>query len=147
MTPDVGTELVNPQAGTKTVFTATAASTDGDYVEIEATYPPNSAPPPLHMHPSQDETFTVLSGSLSGVCGDEEFTVKAGDVLEVKRGVPHKMAADGDGAVFTWRTSPALRTGEMYCAMWEVARDNDWSPNPLQLFEVISGYGDEFCLC
>jgi mannose-6-phosphate isomerase-like protein (cupin superfamily) len=147
MTPEVGTELINPQAGTKTVFTATATSTDGDYVEIEATYPPNSTPPPLHLHPSQDETFTILAGSLTGVRGDEEFTVSAGDVLEIPRGVPHKMNATGDGAVFRWRTAPALRTGEMYCAMWEVARDNDWSPSPLQLFEVISGFGDEFCLC
>ena len=147
MTPDIGTELINPKAGTKTVFTATAATTDGDYVEIEATYPPNSAPPPLHLHPSQDETFTILAGSLTGVCGDEEFTVSAGDVLQIPRGTPHKMQALGDGAVLRWRTAPALRTGEMFCALWEVARDNDWEPNPLQLFEVISGFGDEFCLC
>lgn len=122
MTPEVGTELINPEAGTKTVFTATADSTDGDYVEIEATYPPNSNPPPLHLHPSQDETFTILAGSLTGVRGDEEFTVSAGDVLEIPRGVSHTMNATG-------------------------ARDNDWSPSPLQLFEVISGFGDEFCLC
>jgi mannose-6-phosphate isomerase-like protein (cupin superfamily) len=147
MTPDVGTELINPKAGTKTVFTATADSTNGEYVEIEATYPPNSTPPPLHLHPSQDETFTVLAGSLQGVRGDEEFTVSVGDVLEIKRGVPHKMWATGDGAVFRWRTAPAQRTGEMYCATWEVARDNDWQPSPLQLFEVIQGFGDEFCLC
>ena len=147
MTPDVGTELINPKAGTKTVFTATAESTDGDYVEIEATYPPNSSPPPLHLHPSQDETFTVLAGSLHGVCGEEEFTITVGDVLEVKRGTPHKMWATGDGAVTRWRTAPAQRTGEMFCAMWEVARDNDWEPGPMQLFEVISGFGDEFCLC
>jgi len=147
MTPEVGTELINPLAGTKTVFTATATSTDGDYVEIEASYPPNSTPPPLHMHPSQDETITVLAGSLTGLRGDEEFTISVGDVLEIPRGVPHTMNATGDGAVFRWRTAPALRTGEMYCARWEVARDNDWSPGPMQLFEVISGFGDEFCLC
>ena len=147
VTPDVGTELINPQAGTKTVFTATAASTDGEFVEIEATYPPNSSPPPLHHHPSQDETFTVLAGSLTGVSGDEEFTISVGDVLEIPRGTCHKMQATGDGAVVRWRTAPALRTGEMFCALWEVARDNDWEPNPLQLFEVISGFGDEFCLC
>jgi mannose-6-phosphate isomerase-like protein (cupin superfamily) len=145
--PDVGTELINPKASTKTVFTATAASTGGEYVEIEATYPPNSTPPPLHLHPAQDETFIVLAGSLQGVRGDEEFTISAGDVLVVERGVPHKMAATGDGAVFRWRTTPALRTGEMYCAMWEVARDSDWEPSPMKLFEVISGFGDEFCLC
>src|SRR5947209_7386042 len=74
MTPDVGTELVNPAVGTKTVFTATAASTDGAYVEIEATYPPNSPKPPLHKHPTQTEQFTVLAGSLHVLRGDEPFT-------------------------------------------------------------------------
>jgi mannose-6-phosphate isomerase-like protein (cupin superfamily) len=147
MTPDVGAELINPKAGTKTVFTATAASTDGAFVEIEMTYPPNSAPPPLHLHPSQDETFTVLAGSMQGVSGDDDFTISVGDVLEVPRGTPHKMQATGDGAVVRWRTAPALRTGEMFCALYEVARDHDWEPGPLQLFEVIQQFPDEFCLC
>jgi mannose-6-phosphate isomerase-like protein (cupin superfamily) len=147
MQPDVGTELINPKAGTKTVFTATAESTDGEYVEIEMTYPPNNAPPPLHMHPSQDETFTVLAGSMIGVRGEEDFTIAVGDILEVPRSTPHKMNATGDGAVVRWRTAPAMRTGEMFCALWEVARDNDWEPDPMQLFEVISRFGDEFCLC
>ena len=57
------------------------------------------------------------------------------------------MNATGDGAVVRWRTAPAMRTGEMFCALWEVARDNDWEPDPMQLFEVISRFGDEFCLC
>jgi mannose-6-phosphate isomerase-like protein (cupin superfamily) len=147
MTPEVGTELINLKAGTKTVFTATAESTEGAYVEIETTYPPNSAPPPLHLHPSQDEHFTVLSGELTGVSGDQEFTITTGDDLEVPRGTPHKMWATADGAVLRWRTTPAQRTGEMFCALWEVARDNDWEPDPMALFGVITKFGDEFCLC
>jgi quercetin dioxygenase-like cupin family protein len=147
MTPEVGTELVNPQAHTAQVFTATATSTDGEFVEIVATYPPNSAKPPLHEHPAQKETFTVLEGALDVIRGDESFTVKAGDEFSVDPGVPHQMWAADDGAVFRWRTAPALRTGEMYCALWDVARDNDWQPSPLQLFEVISQFGDEFCFC
>ena len=147
MTPDVGTELINPKAGTKTVFTATAETTDGAYVEIEATYPPNSTPPPLHLHPAQDEHFTVTSGSFVVVRGDEEFTANAGDDFTVPRGTPHRMWAAEDGAVVLWRTSPAMRTGEMFCALWEVARDNDWEPDVMKLFEVISSYPDEFCLC
>ena len=147
MTPDVGTELINPKAGTKTVFTATAASTDGEFVEIEMTYPPNSSPPPLHLHPSQDETFTVLAGSMQGVSGEDEFTISVGEVLEVPRGTPHKMQATADGAVVRWRTAPALRTGEMFCALYEVARDNDWDPDVMALFEVIQQFPEEFCLC
>jgi mannose-6-phosphate isomerase-like protein (cupin superfamily) len=148
VTPEIGTELVNPKAGTRTVFTATAESTDGAYVEIEATYPPHSSKPPLHLHPAQVEDFTVLSGQLDVIRGDESFTVKEGDSFSVPAGTPHQMWASGDdGAVMRWRTTPALRTGEMFCELWAVARDSDWSPDPMALFEVISRHGDEFCLC
>ena len=145
--PEVGLALVNPVAGTTLRFTATAASTDGGYVEVEATYPPNSARPPRHLHPSQHEDFTVLSGLMHATVGETERDIETGDGLHVPRGTPHVMGAGDEGAVFRWRTSPALRTGEMFCALWEAARDNDWEPKPLQLFEVISQYDAEFCLC
>ena len=45
MAPEVGTELVNPKAGTRTLFTATAQSTGGAYVEVEATYPAHGQKP------------------------------------------------------------------------------------------------------
>jgi quercetin dioxygenase-like cupin family protein len=147
MTPEVGTELINPKAGTKTVFVATAESTDGAYVEIEVMYPPDSAKPPLHQHPAQTEHFTVLAGHLVGVRAGADFMVDAGDELTVEAGVPHQMGAGADGATFRWRTSPALRTGEMFCDLWEVARDNGWEPDVMQLFGVISKYDAEICLC
>jgi mannose-6-phosphate isomerase-like protein (cupin superfamily) len=148
VTPIVGTELVNPKAGTRTVFTATAESTAGAYVEVVATYPPHSDPPPLHLHPAQEELFTVLAGQLDVVRGEESFAVKAGDEFTVPAGVAHKMwASSDDGAELRWRTTPALRTGEMFCELWEVARDADWSPDVMQLFGVIVNHSDEFCLC
>src|SRR4051794_12410065 len=79
MTPEVGTELVNPVAGTKTVFLATAESTGGEHVEIEATYPPNSTRPARHLHPTQTEHFAVLAGSLEVRRGNEAFTAGVGD--------------------------------------------------------------------
>src|ERR1700750_1070996 len=146
MTPEVGTELTNPVAGTTTVFTATADSTGGAHVEVEATYPPHSPKPPRHLHPGQTERFTVLAGSLEVRRGEEEFTAGVGEEFTVEPGVVHQMWAGSDGAVFRWRTSPPMRTGEMFCATWECARDNEWKPTGLALFEVISGYADEFRL-
>src|SRR3954454_17302201 len=96
ITPEVGTELVNPEAGTRTVFTATAESTGGAYVEVEATYPAHSAKPPLHLHPSQMEDFAVISGQLDVIRGDESFTVKQGDEFSVPAGTAHQMWCSGD---------------------------------------------------
>jgi quercetin dioxygenase-like cupin family protein len=145
--PSVGLELVNPVAGTTTVFIATSESTGGAYVEIEITYPPNSAPPPRHLHPAQDELFTVLSGSLHATVGENPTDVTAGDELRVPAGTPHLMGAGDRGAKMRWRTTPALRTDQMFCQLWEVARDNEWQPDLMQLFEVIQEYDAEFCLC
>jgi mannose-6-phosphate isomerase-like protein (cupin superfamily) len=126
----------------------TITDRDDGALVAEVTYGPAGSPPPAHLHPAQDEHFTVVSGQLDVVRGDEEFTVKAGDAFDVPRGVPHQMWASGDdGAVLLWRTTPALRTGEMFCALWEVARDGDWQPDPMRLFEVVTAHEAEFRLC
>jgi len=98
------------------------------------------------VHPSQTERFQVLAGSLEVRRGDEAFTAGVCDEFTVEHGVAHEMWAGADGAVFRWRTSPALRTGELYCTMWECARDADWAPTGLQMFEAVSAFADEFRL-
>ncbi|MCU1595868.1 MAG: hypothetical protein JWO12_3260, partial [Frankiales bacterium] len=142
-----GHELANPVAGTRTVFTATAASTGGEYVEVEVTYPPHNAPPPMHHHPSQTEHFTVLSGAVTVVRGEESFLAETGEDFTVPPGASHQMWNHGDvAATLRWRVSPALRTGEMFCALWQVAHDHHWSPDPVRVFEVVSSFPDEFQL-
>jgi quercetin dioxygenase-like cupin family protein len=146
--PAVGVELVNPVSGTRTVFRATAASTEGGYVEVEQTYPPHSAKPPLHLHPQQDEHFTVVSGRLHALVGGQERELAAGEVLEVPRGTSHQMWAVADEpTVVVWRTTPALRTDQMFCDLWQVAADNGFEPDLLKAYEVTLRYPDEFCLC
>ncbi|HSP39216.1 MAG TPA: cupin domain-containing protein [Frankiaceae bacterium] len=145
--PEVGAELVNPKAGTRTVFTATAASTGGSYVEVHASYPPDGRRPPLHLHSAQDEDFTVLAGQLRVVRGDETFSVRAGDAFAVPRGVPHQMWSDGDdGALLRWRTTPALRTDEMYCALFALAREHDWAPPLDERLALVLRFTAEFRL-
>src|SRR5215470_5495475 len=45
-------------------FCKTSRDTNGELLEMEAIYRPTSSPPPAHFHPKQEETFTVVSGSL-----------------------------------------------------------------------------------
>ena len=146
--PEVGAELVNPVSGARTLFRATAASTDGAYVEVEQTYRPHSAKPPLHLHPNQDEHFTVVSGHLHAIVGGVERDLLAGDQLEVPRGVSHQMwgAAD-EPSVILWRTSPALRTDQFYCDLWSAAAETDFAPDVMRAYQVTLRYAEEFQLC
>lgn len=142
-----GLELVNPVAGTRTLFTATARTTDGRHVEVEATYPAHSRRPPMHHHPSQTEYFTVLEGAMTVVRGDETFVAETGESFTVPPATPHQMWNDTDGdTVLRWRTEPALHTDDMFCALWAVAQEHDWAPDPLAVFQVVSRFPEEFQL-
>jgi quercetin dioxygenase-like cupin family protein len=146
--PVVGTELLNPVTGTRTVFRATAESTDGAYVEVEATYPANSAKPPLHLHPGQDEHFTVLSGHLHVLVDGIERELQAGDVLEVPRGSSHQLWGGAhEDSVVQWRITPALRTDQMFFDLWQAAAENAFQPDLLRAYTITLDYPDEFCLC
>lgn len=148
LVPQVGAELANPVVGTKTVFRATGASTQGAYVEVEQTYPPDSAPPPLHLHPQQEERFTVLSGSLRAVLGDVTHDLSPGDQIDVPRGMPHRMwATANEPTVVIWRTSPALRTDKLFCDLWSAAAKADFVPNLMRTYQIILGYTEELQLC
>jgi mannose-6-phosphate isomerase-like protein (cupin superfamily) len=148
LTPTVGAALVNPGTGSRTVFRATAASTGGAHVEVEQTFRAHSPVPPLHLHPHQDEHFTVVSGLLHAVVGDVERDLHPGDQLDVPRGAPHQMwgAAD-EPTVVVWRTTPALRTDQLYCDLWSAASEVGFRPDPLRAYTVTLDYAEEFQLC
>lgn len=42
----------------------------------------------VHQHPN-DQITTVQSGSIKMVCGDEEFILRAGEMVHVPPNVPH----------------------------------------------------------
>jgi mannose-6-phosphate isomerase-like protein (cupin superfamily) len=52
--------------------------------------------PRLHRHP-YPETFVILQGQALFTIGDEQRTGRAGEVLVVPAGVPHKFVVLGPG--------------------------------------------------
>lgn len=148
LVPQVGTALANPATGTKTVFRATSASTRGAYVEVEHTYPAHSFSPPLHLHPHQDEHFSVMSGTLRALVGEVTHDLSAGKRIDVPRGTPHRMEATADEpTVVIWRTSPALRTDQLFCELWSAASEAQFLPDAIRAYQVILRYRDEVQLC
>jgi hypothetical protein len=60
----VGESMENPVSGERFIWRATAASTGGAYCEFDLFLSPGARIAAAHRHPSQLETFSVLSGAL-----------------------------------------------------------------------------------
>jgi quercetin dioxygenase-like cupin family protein len=69
--------------------------------------------PPLHLHPSQAERFTVRDGTVRAVVDGAERTYGAGESFDVPAGTPHTMVAEGPTRM-RWEVRPALRTADFF---------------------------------
>ena len=113
----------------------TGAETDGELLEMEASYSGEDGMPPSHLHPRQAERFTVLEGSMRAIVDGREQTYGAGESFEVTAGTPHQMGAEGP-TVMRWEVRPALRTAEFF--------ERLYGEGPSA--ELITEFADEFCL-
>jgi mannose-6-phosphate isomerase-like protein (cupin superfamily) len=130
-------------------FLRTAADTNGELVEMEATYQPGSVEPLEHLHPQQEEHFEIVSGALRARIGANERSLAAGDTLEIPRGTLHAMWNEGDAeARVIWQTRPALRTEDFFVAVGRLAQEGKLTAkgasNPLLGAALLHEFRDEF---
>jgi mannose-6-phosphate isomerase-like protein (cupin superfamily) len=143
-----GETVTNPVAGMTLLFVKTAADTDGELLEMEATYEPSSMPPIPHFHPSQREHFEILEGTMHARIDGAERELRAGDELDVEAGTVHAMWNEGpDPARTLWQTRPALRTEEFFeqtAAVFSAAQEQGHDPDGEKLAEIVQTFSDEF---
>jgi quercetin dioxygenase-like cupin family protein len=115
---------------------------------VEATYGPGGKPPPKHLHPIQDEHFTVRQGSLTFRLGSIERELAAGEEIDIPAGVAHQVWNPNDEtALVTWETRPALRTEQWFRGVDAAIRAaGDGTPSPLAFATLLSEYRDCFRL-
>src|SRR4051794_1105735 len=87
-------QVISGQGGFRLRLLRTAAETDGEVLEMEATYREAGQPPPEHLHPRQAERFEVLNGVVRTIIEGVERRYEAGETFEVPAGTPHQMAAE-----------------------------------------------------
>ncbi|HVX29504.1 MAG TPA: cupin domain-containing protein [Nitrolancea sp.] len=74
--------------------------------------------PPRHVHPHQDEWFSVIEGHYQIVVGDGLFDLEPGDSVFGPRGVPHTWAyVGGGGGRLLIIVSPAWQMEEFLRAL------------------------------
>jgi quercetin dioxygenase-like cupin family protein len=143
-----GDTLENPVTKERMTFLKTAADTNGEYVLIELTAAPGAVVAAAHVHPSQTETFEVISGKLAAKVGRKKIEAKAGEVLAVEPGVSHKWWNAGeDELVFRCEVRPALQFERFIETMFGLAADGKTNkkgmPNPLRLAVIANHHIDD----
>jgi quercetin dioxygenase-like cupin family protein len=137
--------MENPVGGEdRIVFTETAQQTGGEVFGLEVFIRAGAPGTPEMIHPLQDESFKVLSGSLDFRIGGREQHLKAGESLLIPKGTPHNWwNASNEEAHALVELRPALRTEEFFANLYGLCSEKGALPNPLQLAVLIDEHRDE----
>jgi quercetin dioxygenase-like cupin family protein len=128
----------NPATGEWITYTAIAEDSDGQFVRFNWRSAPGGVIPE-HIHPCQQEQFTILAGEAHFTVNGQEHVARAGQTVVIPAGVPHAVQNTGpaqiDGIV---ERRPALQAKEFHEAVAGLAADGKTTPagapkNPLQL--------------
>jgi len=118
----------NPATGEWITYTATADTTNGQLVRFEWRTAPGGVIAE-HIHPRQEERFTITSGQARFTVNGHERIVRAGETVIVPAGVPHSAGntgtADIDGIV---ELRPGLHSKEWHEALAGLAADFRTTP-------------------
>ena len=99
---------------------------DAERLVVVTTYEPGGSAPPAHYHPSQDEQFDILDGTVRVDIDGRQRDLSAGDTLTVTPGQVHRMWNPATTpARVRWATSPALTTMEWFEGIDRLQADAD----------------------
>jgi len=130
--------ISNPATSERIEFTATAQDSGEDIVRFNWRSMPGGAITE-HVHPHQEERFTIIAGEAHFTLNGEEQVVGPGETIVVPVGVRHSESNPGsveiEGMV---ELRPALHSKEMHEAFAGLASEGKTTPrgaprNPLQL--------------
>ena len=143
-----GTVIENPVTGERIVFRKTSRDTGGQAVVIETFVQPDGFVAAAHVHPSQEERFEVLKGSVGFRIGREKLVAGPGQRMTVPAGTPHKFWNAGDTeAHFVCEVRPALQFESLLETMFALAADGKTNrkgmPNPLRLAVIAKHHFDD----
>ena len=124
-----GQTIENPLSGERITFRKTAADTGGELLAFDLELSPDGHVPGMHVHPTQEERFEVVSGTMRFRKGLKKVTAGPGDVVVVPPGTAHKFANGGDEtAQVRVEVRPALRMENLFETAVELAEDGRDEP-------------------
>jgi quercetin dioxygenase-like cupin family protein len=133
-----GQTIENPISGERITFRKTAAETDGEVLAFDLELSPDGNVPGMHVHPTQEERFEVVEGTMRFRRSGRKVIANAGDVVVVPPGVRHKFQNGGDEqAQVRVEVRPALRMEQLLENSVDLAAEGRTNskgmPKPLDL--------------
>jgi quercetin dioxygenase-like cupin family protein len=141
----------NRVTGQQLQFLQTSASTHGELLEMETTYPLHSKEPLPHYHPFQTEDFTVLSGEITVRMNEVVKVYQQGNTFHIPANVVHSMWNNANApAVLNWKVQPAMNTEHFLETLTGLANEGktnaDGIPPVLQIARIANKYHAVFRL-
>ena len=146
-----GKIIFNQKSGQLIKFIRVSKDTEGKLLEMNATFPPKSDPPPLHYHPKQTECFRVISGTLTVNVRGNILILKQGEMLKIEPNIRHSMWNESTNkTIVNWQVRPALQTEYLLETLTGLANDNRTNalglPTLLQRVITARKYQNSFIL-
>lgn len=143
-----GATIENPVTGDRIVFLETARETDGELLRFDNFHRAGGIGPPPHVHPLQEERFTVKTGTFGVLVGGEERSLRIGESVALPPGTPHSWWNAGDDELLIEaELRPALHFAEIIETIFALGQTGGMSakgtPDPLQLARTFMGYPGE----
>jgi mannose-6-phosphate isomerase-like protein (cupin superfamily) len=143
-----GQRITNPVSGETITFRQTAADTGGELLAIDLELTPDGHVPGAHVHPEQEETFHVTSGTMQFKLGRRTVMATAGDTVVVPAGATHRFSNAGDDvACARVEVRPALRMEELLETTVALAEEGQTTrkgmPKPVHLALFVGRYERE----
>jgi mannose-6-phosphate isomerase-like protein (cupin superfamily) len=126
----------------------TIVESTSERLTVEATYEQSKRPPPLHSHPTQEEHFEVLAGTLQVRYGGDRAELGPGETLDIPEGMAHQMWNAGAApAQVRWTTTPRGRTEDWFRAIDALVQESaPADPSAMGFAVLLSEFGDTFRL-
>jgi len=119
----IGDEIYNPRTGQRMRFLETDEA-PAALLRIETVNPPTAVAEPEHVHPRQESSARVISGTLRFTVEGRERRLEPGESITIPAGTPHFFLNDGaEDAVAIQELRPALRTAEMFAMLFGLAEE------------------------
>lgn len=143
--------ITNSKTGQMIRFVKTAKDTDGQLLEMVATFKEHGLEPVAHYHPHQVEDFRIMAGELAVRINGKVQIFRPGDRFHVAKNTIHSMwNPTGQPTIANWQVRPALETEYFLETTTGLANDGKTNasgvPSVLQISLLMGRYARVFRL-